>query len=431
MKNGSESQTLFNPLPAVAIGGPPHSGKSVLAYSLTQTLREMEVPHYLLRAYPPDYEGDWFHEGDQELVRHLRIKGSATDDWVASLRRDVARRHLPLLVDMGGLPTPEQESILDCCTHGVLLTPTETAREEWAERFARHGLVLLADLRSDLHGENRLERTEPVLEGTLKGLERGSRADGPAFEALVARLADLFRAASHGLRRRHLESAPIELVVDLDRLARSLGRDPIRWQPEELPTVLDHLPPGEPLALYGRGPNWLYAATAAHTLPAPFWLFDARLGWVEAPAIRCGPSPALNSLVLLEVSALDAWMLSFFLPSAYLDITDADRLAVPPPLKRGTILSGKLPLWLWAALARSLEAPWVAVTQPQLPGAVVVRSPGGQPAVGTVIPLPGFAHPLPHTASPAPSPPSSDIPRQRRRRSRPAGGSGSASTGPG
>ena len=54
--------------PAVMIGGPPHSGKSVLAYSLSQALRARQVAHYVLRAFP-DGEGDWANEADQAMVR--------------------------------------------------------------------------------------------------------------------------------------------------------------------------------------------------------------------------------------------------------------------------------------------------------------------------------------------------------------------------
>ena len=43
------------------------------------------------------------------------------------------------------------------------------------------------------------------------------------------------------------------------------------------------------LAVYGRGPAWLYAALA---LPArtqsPFYQFDARLGWVTPPSLSSG-----------------------------------------------------------------------------------------------------------------------------------------------
>jgi CRISPR-associated protein Csx3 len=383
----------------VVVGGPPHSGKSVLAYSLTRALRERSVPHYLLRAYPPDCEGDWFHEGDQRLVRHLRVKGACSEAWLPLLCRDVARRHLPLIVDMGGMPTLEQEAVLDDCTHAVLLTRGGEMRREWAARVARHGLVLLADLYSDLGGQNRLEREEPLLRGTLAGLARGSLASGPAFDALVTRLAELFSTTSQDLRRHHLESAPVELMVDIERLARRMGQDPNRWQPRNLPQVLDYLPTQEPLAFYGRGPNWLYAAAAAYVAPAPFFLFDVRLGWVEAPVIPRGEIVPGGPLTLQRLSLPDIravshvvaiaepQLLALGLPDAYLDITEVESLRLPPCPEGGAVLSGKLPLWLWAALVRVCESPWVAVVQPQVRGAVVVRSQGREPAVGTVLPV--------------------------------------------
>ena len=50
-----------NLLPAILIAAPHHSGKSVLAYLLSQHLRDAHVPHILLRA-APDGEGDLFYE---------------------------------------------------------------------------------------------------------------------------------------------------------------------------------------------------------------------------------------------------------------------------------------------------------------------------------------------------------------------------------
>src|SRR5438552_6610469 len=49
---------LFHSLPAILIGGPPHTGKSVLTYSLSQALRKRSIEHYVIRA-SPDGEGDW------------------------------------------------------------------------------------------------------------------------------------------------------------------------------------------------------------------------------------------------------------------------------------------------------------------------------------------------------------------------------------
>jgi CRISPR-associated protein Csx3 len=97
--------------PAVLIGGPPNSGKSVLTYSLSQSLRKRGVAHYVLRA-APDGEGDWFHEAEPRLARQLRIKEAFDERWADRIMRDVQRRHLPLLVDVGGMLTLEQERIL-------------------------------------------------------------------------------------------------------------------------------------------------------------------------------------------------------------------------------------------------------------------------------------------------------------------------------
>ncbi len=375
-----ESQPAFNLLPAVAIGGPPHSGKSVLAYSLDVALKQYakqhEVMHYLLRAYPPDGEGNWFLEGDQETVRTFRTKGAASEAWLPLLKRDIDRRQVPLLVDLGGNPTQEQETLLDGCTHAILLTPDEEARRVWTRRMEEHGLIILADLHSAQEGEGMLTAGEPVLQGTLTGLDRWGEVGGPVFEALTERLIDLFSSASVDLRRRHLNSAPVELAVDLQRMAAQLGINPQAWQPQDLPAILDYLPIGCPLALYGAGPNWLYAAVALQALSHPFYTFDPRCGWMETPALKIGTPQPDGPLTFQQESTQNATVLMIELPNRYIDyeeLTDVVFLQ-PQDTGSGLILDGKLPLWLWTALVRSYDAPWVAVLQPQLDGAVVIAS---------------------------------------------------------
>src|SRR2546423_15686315 len=94
---------MVNLLPAILIGGPPHAGKSVLTYSISQALRKRNVDHYVIRACP-DGEGDWSQEIDQRAVSRLRFKGDWTPDFVKRICRDLERRHFPLIVDIGGWP---------------------------------------------------------------------------------------------------------------------------------------------------------------------------------------------------------------------------------------------------------------------------------------------------------------------------------------
>ncbi len=364
---------------AVLIGGPPHSGKSVLAYSLTQALRAIGIDHYVLRAYP-DGEGDWANETAQELVQRIRIKGHGTPQWTDRICRDIAHRHLPLVVDIGGQPTPDQERVLDNCTHGIVLAPTIDAQSEWVQRLARHNLPLLARLTSQRAGVDQIVESTPILVGTLTGLERGALAQGTTFEALVERIAELFACDPAELRREHFSCAPTELVIDLDRLAHTLGvsltGNKADWRYADLPRVLDYLPEATPISLYGRGPNWLYAAVACLTQPSPFYQFDPRLGWVQAMPLTFGPGRTDEPLQLHVAGRPDHSQVEGSLPEAYIDYAEVETLTAPPlPTGHGVVLSGKLPQWLYTSLAITYRgAAWIAVGQPQRQDAVIVYS---------------------------------------------------------
>lgn len=380
-----------NRLPAALVGGPPHSGKSVLIYSLSQALRARGIDHYALRACP-DGEGDWSNEAPPELVREIRIKGPWTAEWVERISRDIDRRHLPLLVDVGGRPTPDQAGMFNRCTHAVLLTPDAEAQATWRSLVADCSLPVLADLTSVLDGENRLETLTPAVQGVISGLERNTQAGGPVFDALVERLALLLTADRAELRRSHLAASPVEIAIDLDRLARTLGvpakGEQPTWLPAHLPPLVDYLPASTPLAVYGRGANWVYATLARLAYPARFTSFDVRLGWVDAVQLRLGnEAPSIPMQVVVD-QPNGAFRVTGVLPAQYIDYSDINAIAVPPaPARTGVILSGKLPLWLFTSLAVTYHAaPWLAVYQPPLGGSVVVYSLDSRFPVGSVLP---------------------------------------------
>ncbi|MFQ5433828.1 MAG: CRISPR-associated protein Csx3 [Anaerolineae bacterium] len=370
--------------PAVLIGGPPHSGKSVLVYSLTQALRRSHIPHYVLRACP-DGEGNWANEADQALVRTIRMKGAFNETFMDRVAHYLQKRHLPLLVDVGGKPTPAQEAVFAHCTHAILLIgsraddPVAFARElaAWRQMMVRQGVSVIAEMKSCLAGENELAVAEPILQGTLAGLERGKTAVGPAFAALVDQLKTLFSFTETELTRLHLAQVPVELTLDLPALARTLGAVDGVWQPAHVPQLWDYLPVGKPLAVYGRAPNWLYATLAMVAHPAPFWLFDARLGWVKPPTLPPDSTERQTGWQVTTQTRPAFTQLEMQTRSQYLDIEEADALPlVNVPADKGVVLSGKIPHWLITAVTRQLapHLPWTAVYQPQLQSAVVVYS---------------------------------------------------------
>lgn len=377
--------------PAVVIGGPPHSGKSVLTYSLTQALRDRKIDHYVLRACP-DGEGDWSNEADAGVVRLIRDKGQFTDSFVAHVCENLANRHLPLLVDVGGRPTREQEIIFDHCTHAVLLSSDPVLLAQWRDLVEDHGLIVVAELHSQLHGEARIDSEDALLSGVLTGLERHTNAQGPLFDRLTDRLANLLTVEDTDLRKTHAQLCPIDMVVELDRLAIPLGlpADTKQWKAEHLPLILDYLPAHTALALYGRGPNWVYAALAVHTQPAALYQFDPRLGWVHPPSIQFSAKPVKDLLTWQFIERDTHLRLEFTLPHSYLDYSEAVQLHIPPLISdSGLVISGKLPFWLLTAVVRlySERVPWLACYYPPVNDkAVVICSHTSDYAVGDLVP---------------------------------------------
>ncbi|MGQ9614706.1 CRISPR-associated protein Csx3 [Chloroflexus sp.] len=368
----------MNTFPAVLIGGPPHSGKSVLTYILTHYLREQGIEHYVLRACP-DGEGDWSQESTPDQVRLLRQKGEFDRRFVDRVCRDIEQRHLPLLVDMGGRPTPDQERIIQHCTHAIVLSATPEGLQEWRYRVERYGLIVIAELASVLDGHDQLIVETPVLHGVISGLERHTTDYRRVVAtALGNRLKRLLHYDRVDLKQHHLNRAPAELVVDLDSMIRQLRpvTTDLKWFPSDLPLVLDRIPPQVTIAIYGRGPNWLYATLAGHAAPEPIFLFDPRLGWVESQPLRRIPHPHTD-LIRWQTDIEPLYtLLAVYLLQAYLDYDDLSHLTVPQlDPQRGVVVSGKLPYWLLTSLIVTYhEYPWLAVMQPQLRKGVVVWS---------------------------------------------------------
>ncbi len=377
---------MRNLLPAVAIGGPPHAGKSVLAYALQQALRERGIDHYLLRACP-DGDGNWFYEGEPEMVSELRIprKGTWPPTFIQRVSQDLQHRCLPLLVDMGGLPQVAGADLFRLCTHAILLLredrPEATAL--WQQMTEEYNLLLLARLFSQREGPSEITARLPLLEGTITGLEYHTvpvAGYGPMFDALVECIANLFRSYNlHDQKSRYFEHAPTELVLDLDSALDTFTTSSTRWEPAWLAPYLATLPRNTPLSVYGVGPNWLYAALAAHSDQQPFYQFDPRLpfGWVQPARVSIGEERSPELHVELHVKQ-DMSVLHLMFPQERLAYFQPDPLTFPAASpEKGLFIDGRLPYWLLTALTRLYQAasvPWIAPFHASIHKAVVVYS---------------------------------------------------------
>ncbi len=167
-----------SPCPAILIGGPPNSGKSVFSKTLHAALIQA-LPHhktYLHRA-SWDGEGNWTYEADtpmvKQFVRHNEFRIHESPE-TAKLIPDYYRHHARavenlrmlsdcVLVDVGGMPQLEKVPLIEQCTHYITISRLASAVEDWHQRCAPM-LSPIAVIHSVLERTQRIIQRDPFLE---------------------------------------------------------------------------------------------------------------------------------------------------------------------------------------------------------------------------------------------------------------------------
>ena len=111
----------------IAVGGPPHSGKSVFLAELYRQLLQRQASGIFLQRACPDGEGMWSNEADPAIVQQIRKKFAFSEEFVTLTLQTIERlgRNPQLslvLLDLGGKRTAENAEILRRSTHCILLS---------------------------------------------------------------------------------------------------------------------------------------------------------------------------------------------------------------------------------------------------------------------------------------------------------------------
>ncbi|MEO0808608.1 MAG: CRISPR-associated ring nuclease Crn3/Csx3, partial [Cyanobacteria bacterium J06643_4] len=163
--------------PGLLIVGPPDSGKSVLSHQIFSTLVKDYPDIYLQRAHW-DGEGNWTLElpeketaeaTDEEREAYkLANKGGLTTSFfpyqgqaILNLRQ---QKRL-VIVDAGGMVQPEKKSILEACTHYLIISSKPEEIEPWHDFcLGEGGLEPVAVIHSVLETQCEVIKREPFLE---------------------------------------------------------------------------------------------------------------------------------------------------------------------------------------------------------------------------------------------------------------------------
>ncbi len=138
---------------AIAIGGPPDSGKSVLSNALRSTLWRFypDLKVFLHRANW-DGEGNWLYETtDRETVQVLVKRGEyrihelpnaelliqSYFQYHAQATANIRQIVDVAIVDLGGKPNPEKLPVVEQCTHYLIISSQPETIPAWHDLFSR------------------------------------------------------------------------------------------------------------------------------------------------------------------------------------------------------------------------------------------------------------------------------------------------------
>lgn len=414
----------------VAIGGPPHSGKTVLMGLLRALLPRDK---FVIVEAAPDGEGitGWSFDGDPELVRAVRRKGKFLEEFVDWVCDSVRNSEMPLtLVDLGGMLvaedgsfsptgvrlTPQNERIVRECDYLIVIANPNyvEAAKVWADEGIRLGAKPLALLESVLTGaDDEMWEAGVPLRARVTKLDRDYPPVGSPTARAVAQL--LISLAGEGNGADGSEAAN----VNFPRLAEGLNL-PLRnggpdrdWFPGIIPQLVAFVGSAtadrEAVNLWGNcSAGFPYHALACG-LPQRIRYYDPKvsMGYVPIPDVE--PQGQGSQVLDWRVEERDDYSLvEFVIPRQIFPIGNLP-LVIPPTVVqgKGVVISGKGPWWLTGTLARAYArtAGWVAVFTPQesarrdsegkkwseknpgLAPAVVISSSDPAVEVGTVFPF--------------------------------------------
>lgn len=167
---------------AIALMGPPHSGKSVLLNAMRIRLRQSllsEIFHrevFILRACP-DGEGDFFHDSPLDEVMTLRYKYQFDDEFVDKMckqLRSLMEEKRLILVDCGGRIDKRNQRIWNLCTNAIITSSDPAKIPEWRGAATASNLTMLAEIETVMEEALEVISDNVPLRVRLGKLERGS-----------------------------------------------------------------------------------------------------------------------------------------------------------------------------------------------------------------------------------------------------------------
>ena len=363
----------------IVLCGPPHSGKSVFIANLTKYLPADGVT--IVRACP-DGEGLWSNNSDQEQTQAVRIKGKFSQEFIDQKCEEIdSQRNKIVLVDVGGIMSKENEQVFKHCDSFIVLSSDEEKKLEWKEFGENLGLECVGLLDSSIEEGDKEEiyTNEPFIQGKIVGLERGSFLDqSPLLETIVG---EILVKSSYEYEPNSIENGNYVLIEEIE-LAKQVGCfsenlissghviPKVEWEiggtttPKLYDAVLDKNIDGKCVRVNGiKTPDILIPVCQAAQQGGAKAIecFDTRTN--EYVKIRELPKAEgvteMPGLTYQTIENEGAVFLDFSLTTSNYTYDDFYKCVLPTineEAKKKIYLSGPLPLWVQASIAKSYNS---------------------------------------------------------------------------
>jgi|YNPMSStandDraft_2_1061718.scaffolds.fasta_scaffold08339_3 CRISPR-associated protein Csx3 len=152
---------------AIAIVGPPHSGKSVFLQKIKEMLTakiEYNDDFFIFRACP-DGEGNWSGEINQELRDAIREKKVFDDDFpqiTASQINELRKTKKLVFVDCGGIIDKKNQIIMSACNAAIIISSQKDVVAEWIGACKSAELEILSIINSVWENKSVIVKQNPL-----------------------------------------------------------------------------------------------------------------------------------------------------------------------------------------------------------------------------------------------------------------------------
>lgn len=356
--------------------GPPHSGKSVFIANIE---RYLPSDGYTVIRGCPDGEGGWSNNENQNITQLVRKKGKFTPEFVQEVNEIIDRQENPIIiVDVGGIRSKENKEIFSHCDAFVVLSSSQEETQKWKEFGEETGLQCLAIMDSVLEGEEAIYETEPFLRGLITGLERGTYLNN---SEILKKLTDIIVSQSKYKDFKKDKTNVLNVTELGDELGCGESRTledgtvikSVNWKQEVSKVlyekVFHNVNGSKKVKIDGARATWVLGNIVSACQDAgieDISAYDIRTTeYIPIKKLETVETNAAKGLEYTVVESDQSVFLDVDIPTGTYAIEDYDQCVIPTINEdKPLYVSGRLPLWLYTAIATSYDSTEIYAFQP-------------------------------------------------------------------